>query len=387
MNKQKAATCPLKPTRTTARCQAVARRRDACLLSAHHLPFHVLTKPQTGEHTPHIRLAVWAWVPIPPLLTVYATLYEQKTLVTWPSIPASPEVLVQAHYRLHLVAPQVHSWQRAPAVTCPPGLRGTARKSPTAVGGKAWGCVHSPRVPHLTPEVLKCPYQKGPDAQTWLVQLFVALKEGHGCPGSQTRRLHSAHASPFLVKLAITAAQNPPGIPEFQAVSFLPTKGVFWRRGPIPKSPSPEGRNPPQLSSPDRLTPVPTTPGQLGQLWDSGLGLINPTVAGLRRRRGGCNQLEQGFCARLHRRVDWSPARLPPSPDLRPLVHGEWVRQAPRVGVTRGARQGSPVGRTRRPWAPSPAARAPVLGVAPKPRPATPPRPRLALVGPGGALC
>lgn len=126
---------------------------------------------------------------------------------------------------------------------------------------------------------------------------------------------------------------------------------------------------------------------QVGQLWNSGLVLINPTVASLRSRRGGCNQLEQGFCARLHRRVDWSPARLPPSPDLRPLVHGEWVRQAPGVGVTRGARQGSPVGRTRRPRAPSPAARAPVLGVAPKPRPATPPRPRLALVGPEGTLC
>lgn len=115
--------------------------------------------------------------------------------------------------------------------------------------------------------------------------------------------------------------------------------------------------------------------------------LTNPTVAGLSRRWGECTQLRQGLCARLHRRADWSPARLPPSPDLRPLVHGEWVRQAPGVGVTRGARQGSPVGRTRRPRAPSPAARAPVLGVAPQPRPAAPPRPRPALVGPGGALC
>lgn len=54
MNKQKAATCPLKSTRTTAQGQAVARRIKT---SVHAAPaLLALTKPQTGEHTPRVRL-------------------------------------------------------------------------------------------------------------------------------------------------------------------------------------------------------------------------------------------------------------------------------------------------------------------------------------------
>lgn len=216
----------------------------------------------------------------------------------------------------------------------------------------------------------------------------MALKEGRGrqghrrvrgpCPRCPSRRSFRNRSS------------EPLGIPEAQAASVLPGKGASAgaaqslkprprREGALPGFPP--GKGPPPAADPRRHGPP------AGPALESGTCARGACAAGLRGGRGGCAPPEQGFSARLHRPLDGSPARLPPSPDLRPLVHAEWVRQAPGVGVTRGARQGSPVGRTRRPRAPSPAARAPVLGVAPKPRPATPPRPRLALVGPGGALC
>lgn len=109
-------------------------------------------------------------------------------------------------------------WQRAPAVPWHPGLKGTARKAgllhshrkaPQLSGAGLGLCPLVQRMPHLTPEVLKRPHQKGPDTQTWLVQLSAAPKEGHDCPESQTRLLHSARTSPPLMKLPISAAQNP----------------------------------------------------------------------------------------------------------------------------------------------------------------------------------
>lgn len=65
-----------------------------------------------------------------------------------------------------------------------------------------------------------------------------------------------------------------------------------------------------------------------------------------------------------------------PSPDLRPLVGGKWVRQAPGVGVTLGARQGGPVGRTLQPRATAPTPRT-CLGRGPEARSrgSAPPRP------------
>lgn len=109
--------------------------------------------------------------------------------------------------------------------------------------------------------------------------------------------------------------------------------------------------------------------------------LINPTVAGLSRRWGGCNRLGRGFSqagllARSHAAVCTGAAGLPPSPDLRPLVCGEWVHQAPGVDVTRGARQGGPVGRPRRPRAPAPTRRTcPGRGPEALSRDPAPPRP------------
>lgn len=107
--------------------------------------------------------------------------------------------------------------------------------------------------------------------------------------------------------------------------------------------------------------------------------LINPTAAGSRRRWSGCNRLGRGFSkaglrARFHALCTgegWVA-----SPDLRPLVGGKWVRQAPGVGVTLGARQRSPVGRTRQPRATAPTPRT-CLGRGPEAgsRGSAPPRP------------
>lgn len=313
-------------------------------------------------------------------------------LGSWPSLPASPEVPLPAHRQLHPVAPQAQSRHRAPRHHLAPGpprqaglLQGHG-KSPQLSGAGWVLCPLTQGTPRLIPKVLKRPHQKGPDTPTRLAPLLVALNEGHGRPGAQTgRSVHSARASPLGGNFR-NRSSDPLGIPEPQAVSVLPGKDASAgtaqslkpcprREGALPGFPPREGPRPPAAAADPRRHGRPAGPA------------LESRACARGAYRGGCARPEQGFSARLHRRLDGSPVRLPPSPDLRPLVHAEWVRQAPGVGVTRGARQGSPVGRTRRPRAPSPAARAPVLGVARKPRPATPPRPRLALVGPGRALC
>lgn len=108
--------------------------------------------------------------------------------------------------------------------------------------------------------------------------------------------------------------------------------------------------------------------------------LISPTLAGFSRRWGVRNRVERGLsqagsghtptpCA-LER------AALAPVPDLRHLVGNQWVRQAAGVGVTPSEGQGGPVGRRRRPRAPSPTPRTcPGRGPKPLSRGPAPPRP------------
>lgn len=96
-----------------------------------------------------------------------AKLGEHKPLCDTALLPTvSATVLLQTHHHPHH-DPQAHSWQRAPGCMQHLCLKRLCLEGrPAAQPWEHPAALRMQRLPHLTPELMKSPQQKGPDTQT-----------------------------------------------------------------------------------------------------------------------------------------------------------------------------------------------------------------------------